>query len=158
MVGVMDSIQVTKETLRMRELCVPGLFPIFWAPGNEANPNSVTCWVQRSACISTKKTCTFSLHDCLRSQLYILLPMYTLTPSKYDVQIHSDHDLQYTCFPSLPTCIFGSASCLIVDHKHTSGGQSFSDKSIDYHLYFWFWKHYKHGIQIDRERVFKNTP
>ena len=92
---------------------------------------------------------------------YAYCCLCTLTPSKYDVQIHishSDHDLQCTCFPFLPACNFGNASWFIVDHKHTSGGRSFSDKSIDYHLYFWFLKNYKHGTQIVMEGIFQPKP
>ena len=92
---------------------------------------------------------------------YTYCCLYTLTPSKYDAQIHishSDHDLQCTCFPFLPASMFGNVSCLIVDHKHTSGGRSFSDKSIDYHLCFWFLKNYKHRTQIIMEGIFQPKP
>ena len=48
-------------------------------------------------------------------------------------------------------------SLLVVDHKHTSGGRSFSDKSIDYHLYFWFLKNYKQMEGIFQPKTYHHS-
>ena len=110
-------------------------------------------------CVTWCYVWIISVHiDSSASFNYTHCCLCTLTPSKYDVQIHishSDHDLQCTCFPFLPAYNFGNVSRLIVDHKHTSGGRSFSDKSVDYHLYFWFLNNYKHGTHIVMEGIFQ---